>query len=153
VFGRVSGRIVSSLFPLRKCWVIVVSYPNLQSFSNEEVPLPFWITVIHLICKFISYMNDLLSCPKEVLAGKTWNYLHMKTQVRRQVGRLTKFRSQHEKLWTFRDTRCETIEEVQKTTLALDQAFTTCIRTDIWRHPAGANNISDSTGDERSQIY
>jgi hypothetical protein len=98
-------------------------------------------------------MNDLLSCPKEVLAGKTWNYLRMKAQVRRQVGRLNKFRSQHEKLWTFRDTRCETIEEVQKTTLALDQAFTTCIRTDIWRRPAGANNISDSTEDERSQIY
>lgn len=126
--------------------------PIFKVSRHEEVPLRFWITVIPGICKYINYMNDLLSCPKEVLAEETWNYLFMRTQAKRQAGRLTRFRSKQNKLWSFRDTLCETIEEVQRTTLALEQAFTECIPTEIRGGPVSMNATSGSAQDEKNHI-
>ncbi|OQD76347.1 hypothetical protein PENDEC_c004G05662 [Penicillium decumbens] len=120
---------------------------------NEEVPLRFWTAVIPDLTRVITHINDLLSSPKEVMAGETWNYLAMKTQAKRQAGRPTNYKSKQNELWTFRDTLCETLEETQRTALALDQAFTKCIRTDIQEFPAATDDITAGAKNEKHQAH
>ncbi|KAJ5972580.1 uncharacterized protein N7479_002498 [Penicillium vulpinum] len=131
---------------------LAYTVPIFKVSRDEEVPLCVWITAIPDIMKFINFVNDLLSCPKEILTGEAWNYMTLQTQVKRQAGRLTKYSSKHNKLWTFRDTVCEMLEELQRTTLALDHAFTKCIRTGIDDCPIGTNDMSSSTQDWKNKI-
>ncbi|GLA99641.1 hypothetical protein ABZX51_009449 [Aspergillus tubingensis] len=101
--------------------------PIFKYSRTEEVPSPYWIALAPVMRNFIDYTNDLLSYPKEVLAGETRNYLLLATRTRRVAGRSSRFGS---KLWTFRDTFCETLENVQKIVFALDKAVTSCMPAD-----------------------
>jgi len=132
---------------------LVYLVPIFKVSRNEEVPLRFWITVIPDLVRFITHINDLLSSPKEVMAGETWNYLAMKTQSKRQAGRPTNYKSKQNELWTFRDTLCETLEEAQKIALALDHAFTKCIRTDIQDFSAATDDITTSAENQKNQAH
>jgi hypothetical protein len=110
---------------------------------HEEIPLRLWTPLIPDMIIFIDYINDLISCPKELLAGETWGYLSMQTQTKRQAGRPSKYKSKKDGLWTFRDTLCETLQQVQSVTLSLDQAFTQCIE----------GGFGGSAQDGKSQIH
>jgi hypothetical protein len=127
--------------------------PIFKISRQKEVPAHFWTSVIPAISKFINHMNDLLSCPKEVLAGESWNYLSMKTKTKRQAGRPTIFKSKYSGLWTFRDTLYETISEMQRTTLALDKAFTQCIMTEMLGLSAHTNDASRCAKKKQSQVH
>ncbi|RDH37738.1 hypothetical protein BDQ94DRAFT_166899 [Aspergillus welwitschiae] len=98
--------------------------PIFKHSRTEEVPSPYWIALAPVLRNFIDYTNDLLSYPKEVLAGETRNYLLLATRTRRIAGRPSRFGPE---LWTFRDTFCETLENVQKIVFSLDRAFTSCM--------------------------
>ncbi|KAJ6036887.1 hypothetical protein N7540_001166 [Penicillium herquei] len=132
---------------------IVYLIPIFKVSRNEEVPLRVWITAIPDLIIFINHVNDLLSLPKELLAGETWNYLSMVTQAKRQAGRPTGYKCKKNELWTFRDTLCETLQQVQSSTLALDQAFTKCIREDVHHCPTSMNDTGGSTQDGKRQVH
>ncbi|OJZ85788.1 hypothetical protein ASPFODRAFT_207633 [Aspergillus luchuensis CBS 106.47] len=101
--------------------------PIFRISSTQEVPSKYWISLVPKVSEFISHINDVFSCPKEILSGETWNYLSLRTRTKRQAGRSSRFGS---KLWTFRDSFCELLENMQDTTLAVDRAFTSCISAD-----------------------
>jgi hypothetical protein len=115
----------------------------------EEVASRFWISILPSLTIFINYGNDVLSLPKEILAGETWSFMSMKTKAKREAGRPTNFKSKHGKLWTFRDTFCETLEQVRAMTLKLDQAFTSCILSE--RHDCLADRNGQCAQCEKSQ--
>ncbi|KAJ5908198.1 hypothetical protein N7495_000880 [Penicillium taxi] len=97
---------------------------------QKEVDSNIYISSIPSISHFINYMNDLLSFPKEMADGETWNYIFLKTNASRQAGRQSMFESNSSKLWTVRDTFYELLESVRRATLGVDQAFTKCIPPD-----------------------
>ncbi|KAJ5729913.1 uncharacterized protein N7483_004421 [Penicillium malachiteum] len=101
--------------------------PIFKKGRTDEVPYMFWISTIPDMCYFINNVNDLLSFPKEVIAGETWNYMSMTTRTKRQAGRQSMFKSKHGTLWTYRDTLCETLSGLRQRSIALDEAFTSCV--------------------------
>ncbi|PYI02742.1 hypothetical protein BO78DRAFT_453324 [Aspergillus sclerotiicarbonarius CBS 121057] len=98
--------------------------PIFKTSRDQEMPSAVWIPLVPAISRCINHLNDLLSSPKEVLAGESWNYLSLRTKVMRQAGRLSLFGTG---LWTFRDRFYEVLEEGVRTVGAVDRAFAQCI--------------------------
>ncbi|PYH38074.1 uncharacterized protein BO87DRAFT_445843 [Aspergillus neoniger CBS 115656] len=113
--------------------------PIFKYSRTEEVPSSYWLGVAPVVRNFIDYTNDLLSYPKEVLDGEIRNYLLLATRARRVAGRSSRFGS---KSWTFRDTFCETLENVQNIVLALDKAVTSYMPADN-NAPEDGNKTQD----------
>ncbi|KAL6904963.1 hypothetical protein GGI43DRAFT_381353 [Trichoderma evansii] len=90
-----------------------------------EVPLEYWITSIVPLTTFINLTNDLLSFPKEMLAGEAHNYMSLQTQAKRQSCHLSAFSQEgsSDVRWTFRDTICETMDMLYDAIRSLDKAF------------------------------
>ncbi|PTB40911.1 uncharacterized protein TrAFT101_006062 [Trichoderma asperellum] len=90
-----------------------------------EVPLEYWITSIVPLTTFINLINDLLSFPKEMLAGEAHNYMSLQTQAKRQGCQLSAFAQEDDcdARWTFRDTICETMDLLCDAIRSLDRAF------------------------------
>jgi hypothetical protein len=90
-----------------------------------EVPLEYWITSVVPLTTFINLINDLLSFPKEILAGEAHNYMSLQTQAKRQSGHLSAFSQEGSSNvpWTFRDTVYETMDLLYDAIGSLDRAF------------------------------
>lgn len=90
-----------------------------------EVPLEYWITSVVPLTTFINLINDLLSFPKEILAGEAHNYMSLQTQAKRQSGHVSAFPQEgnSDARWTFRDTVCETMDLLCDAIGSLDKAF------------------------------
>lgn len=84
------------------------------------VPLPYWIPILEYADTYVGLLNDLVSLPKEILAGETFNYFSLQTRARSAAGVPSAF---GDELWTFRDTVCETMDKVYEATCAMDQAL------------------------------
>jgi len=92
---------------------------------EAEVPFEYWITSLHELKIFISMGNDLFSWPKEVIGGKSCNYMSLRTRSKRQSGSRTRFTTglDGDELWSFRDTICEAMSLLLNSTVSLDKAF------------------------------
>lgn len=88
---------------------------------DAEVSLDYWIASIPSFITYINQLNDLFSLPKEVDAGETGNYMSLETTAKRQAGVESRFST--DKAWTFRDTICQTMNQVHEAQLALDKTF------------------------------
>lgn len=84
-----------------------------------------WITSVVPLTTFINLINDLLSFPKEILAGEAHNYMSLQTQAKRQSGHLSAFpqKGNSDTRWNFRDTLCETMDLLCDAIRSLDKAF------------------------------
>lgn len=106
---------------------LVYTVPAFIVSPEVQVPLSYWVSVAPQIGRYVAFINDLLSFPKEIRAGEEWSYLSMTTRARRQAGKPSRFSRKGaaggDSLWTFRDTLHEAIEEALKVTAGVDQAF------------------------------
>lgn len=93
--------------------------------KDQQVPLEYWITSVVPLTTFINLINDLLSFPKEMLAGEAHNYMSLQTQAKRQSCHLSAFPQEgnSDARWTFRDTVCETMDLLCDAIRSLDKAF------------------------------
>lgn len=105
---------------------IPYAIPIFKVSRDSEVPLPYWESAIPDLGDFINLGNDVLSFPKEVLAGDTWIYMTLATKARRQAQRRSQFQGTKDGLWVFRDSLLEALEHVLYSAIAVDRAFTSC---------------------------
>lgn len=68
---------------------------------------------------------NLLSFPKEILAGEAHNYMSLQTQAKRQSGHPSAFPQEGNSgaRWTFRNTSCETMDLLYDAICSLDKAL------------------------------
>ncbi|OQE21810.1 hypothetical protein PENSTE_c011G04901 [Penicillium steckii] len=95
-----------------------------------EAPYPIWMSYVPALTTMINLGNDLLSFPKEVLAGETANYISLVTQMKRDAGYKSKFAN--DSLWTMRDSIQELFMRLVDSIRALDDGFADLLLRDCY---------------------